>query len=145
MNNQHRIIEDIFGEDQEFPIHGAPQNVIRQHHISDPVSHRRDQALQAQLDMRESTAGQYQSQLQETHTPIQQVSRSIHVPKSEQSYNNSEPIRVRTTDIHCRDSYDHINGCDICRSYIEKDIKCYWFIIVILLIVIAILCRQFMK
>ena len=144
---EHQIIEDVFD---------APPNNIRQHHNPSFGMNReqdsRNYAHQSQLQMRETMTSKYEPQPQTT--PIQNLPMTIsYQPQpmviQDQSQHPEHQDRKEqyhsqyTQKIHCRDSFDHILNCDICKSYIDRDTKLYWMIIIVLLIVIACLSRKY--
>ncbi len=46
------------------------------------------------------------------------------------------------SEVSCRDAFNHVENCPICSSYFKKDIKFYWLIIAILVIIIILLTRN---
>ena len=43
--------------------------------------------------------------------------------------------------LQCRDVFTHVENCPICSSYFKKDVKFYWLIIGILIVVILLLTK----
>jgi hypothetical protein len=54
-----------------------------------------------------------------------------------------QPIYLPPTPegLSCRDVFSHVSGCPLCESYFRRDIKMYWVIIVILVLVILLMSR----
>jgi len=65
--------------------------------------------------------------------------RQHHQPKMEEEIS---PIFTTPLSIHCIDAFSHMEDCPVCSSYMKKDIKFYWFIIIILLGIILLLSSK---
>jgi hypothetical protein len=47
-----------------------------------------------------------------------------------------------TPEIQCKQVFSHIENCAICSGYLKKDVKFYWFVIFVLVMVILFLTRK---
>ncbi len=43
--------------------------------------------------------------------------------------------------LQCREVFMHVENCQLCKSYYNKDVKLYWIIIIILIVIILLLTR----
>lgn len=78
-------------------------------------------------------------------TTIYNEVKSYDREKPRPKYNESVNILKYNNEISCRDSLRHIYECEICKSYITKDTKFYQFVICVMLIIIIILLKQYIK
>ncbi len=56
-----------------------------------------------------------------------------------------ENYNVFNDGMNCRDVVNHVENCPLCNSHFKKDLKFYWFVIVILIIILAVMCRKHLK
>lgn len=73
------------------------------------------------------------------------ISGPLYPTKQKQSMSEITPImpipQIVENSISCRSVFEHVENCPICESYFRRDIKLYWFIIAVLVIIIFMLLR----
>ena len=63
--------------------------------------------------------------------------RNIQAPPTNISFEQMGPDMLS-----CRDVFLHVENCPLCKSYFKNDIKFYWLIIAILIVIIILLTRK---
>jgi hypothetical protein len=125
MNSNFTIIEDLFSDEgNNGMMEGNPNSFARNpsmmtaksfsNHMPEDMRPRRPQYAQEQMPMSIPPL------------PISQPS----LPPSFAEH------------VSCKDVFIHTENCPVCSSYFKKDIKFYWLIIFILVLVILFLMRS---
>ena len=63
-------------------------------------------------------------------------------PRQPQIMGNQQFMNREFDHISCKDAFIHIENCPICSNYFKKDVKFYWLIIAILIVVIIVMTRK---
>lgn len=165
--DNYTIIEDIFGDDDRNQITAARGFIGRSHLPDDmrvgsrgkvgKVSERPDMP---DLEGRDSGPSfgpsggfnqqrtpQYQQQFRDTIQPM-------HQPMMDNQFGGNQnfqlsgpqfsgPVLYPGVDsLQCRDVFTHVENCPICSNYFKKDVKFYWLIIAILILIILLLTQN---
>lgn len=148
----YTIIEDIFGDENQI---SASRGFVGKTHVPDDLRphNRREKvgkvAERPDIPNIGGTQGSgflsnpgvlppgYQHQQQQGGIQLQdpRVQQQMMLNDRDMMYNHPSDL------LQCRDVFQHVENCPICSSYFKKDVKFYWLIICILIIVILILTR----
>lgn len=139
--NDYTIIEDVFGDDDNRNQITAARGFLGKSHIPDDLRPKRSRGERpdipdltnfqrpqpgVQPEYRDSMGG-----IQEQMIP----SMNMMIPQGPTVYPGVDSLQ-------CRDVFTHVENCPICSSYFKKDVKFYWLIIGILVVIILLLTRK---
>lgn len=150
--DSYTIIEDVFGDEDNSGNSGrnqitAARGYVGRSHVPEDmrtpsrqkvgrVSERPDmpdvEDIRRSIGPQQNQNIQFQDQIDPSHMNLSQTGMM-----------NQGPVLYPGVDtLQCRDVFTHVENCPICSSYFKKDVKFYWLIIGILIIVILILTRN---
>ncbi len=167
MDTSHTIIEDLFGEGQN-QLTAARGYVGRSHTPEDMRSSKKKGTRPNIPDLTDFetlnqpppfTSGPLYRRMEDERRndesnlrpPPRLDFRDIHgdfqinEPRMQQQppQGGQQPQFIRDFNrIPCKDAFNHIENCPICSNYFKKDVKFYWLIIAILIVVIIIMTRK---
>ena len=76
------------------------------------------------------------------HHPQQLLAQTTPLSALPSSGGNNNEHYMFQHQIHCIDAYTHMEECALCSSYFKKDVKFYWLIIAILLLLVILLASK---
>ena len=140
--DSYTIIEDVFGDEDGRNQITAARGFVGNSFVPDDmrprrgvgrVSDRPNIPNMADTDLR--MMGQPQPQRNDQNFSQETVPMFGNIPQGPTMYPGVD-------NLPCRDVFTHVENCPICSSYFKKDIKFYWLIIAILIVIILLLTRK---
>lgn len=135
--DSYTIIEDIFGDDDRNQITAARGFVGRTHTPDDMKQRGKVGRVSERPDMPSFD----QPRRNQQHIQIQQEDPTSMISPMLNSMAQQPVIYPGVDILQCRDVFNHVENCPICSSYFKKDVKFYWLIIAILVVVIILITK----
>lgn len=140
----YTIIEDIFEDEEQNQITAARGYVGRSHVPDDMrIPHRQKVGKVSERPDMPNVEDIRRSMVSQQNQNIQFQDKDISQGISQMGMMMNGPTLYPSVDnLQCRDVFNHVENCPVCSSYFKKDVKFYWLIIAILIVVILILTKN---
>ena len=147
--NDYTIIEDIFGDEDRNQVTAA-RGFVGNSHIPEDLKPKRAPRRSERPDIPDLTEPQDRMGMLSNpgvyppgYVNIPPRNVGIQIQENPPSFIPPQhPMLMSYQDhLQCRDVFTHVENCPICSSYFKKDVKFYWLIIAILVVVILLLTR----
>ena len=140
--NRFTIIDDVFDDDDKYnqvktPLNfvghprGNESDIMFKQRVGGGINDRPDSVSMMVSDMNKARSH---------HHPVQSSQQQLSQPSSSTAFHSAP--HFHRDELQCRDIFEHIENCPICNSYVKRDIKFYWLIIAILVILILTLTKK---
>lgn len=147
--DNYTIIEDIFGEEPRNQVTSA-RGFVGQHHIPNELRNQSRQQPNRIGKVNERPEIEFQSSFNRQPPMMDNVPPHL-LPRPpvfqnamNETMNQDLPRQMMNDNdfLLCKDVFNHVENCPICNNYFKKDVKFYWLIIGILVIIILLLTRN---
>jgi hypothetical protein len=143
MDNNFTIIEDVFGDGGRNQITES-RGYLQRTHVPEDMAPYQSRQKVGKVSERPDMPNVEDIRRSIGPSQNQNIQFQDQPQMFQPQINNDQMMMMYPTNdnLLCRDVFTHVQNCPVCSSYFNKDIKFYWLIIAILVIVILILTRN---